>query len=101
MVTDAAGRKTPVRGLFAAVSYDGGETWPSIRLVTDDGPDRKFQTTDGREFTMSRTNAEPRGYLSVCQGKNGVLHLISSWNHYVFNLKWLGIKPAFGGRRRL
>ena len=94
MVTDAAGRKTAVRGLFAAVSYDGGETWPNIRLVTDDGSDRKFRTTDGREFTMSRTSTEPRGYLSVCQGRNGVLHLISSWNHYAFNLKWVQTPPA-------
>ena len=61
--------------------------------LTDDGPGRKVKTTDGREFTMSRTSAEPRGYLSVCQGKNGLVHLISSWNHYVFNLKWLQSHP--------
>lgn len=89
MVRDASGRRQAVRGLFAAVSYDGGETWPHIRLVTDDGPERKVKTTDGGEFTISRTSAEPKGYLSVCQGKNGVIHLISSWNHYAFNLKWL------------
>lgn len=88
-VTDASGTKIAVKGLFTAVSYDGGQTWPHVRLVTDDGPERKVRTTDGREFTMSRTNAEPRGYLSVCQGENGLIHLISSWNHYVFNLKWL------------
>lgn len=89
MVTDASGKKRPVQGLFAAVSYDGGQTWPHVRLVTDDGPDRRVKTTDGREFTMTLSNAEPRGYLSVCQGQNGLIHLISSWNHYVFNLKWL------------
>jgi hypothetical protein len=89
IITDASGKKKLVQGLFAAVSFDGGQTWPHVRLVTDDGPKHRVKTTDGREFTMSRTNAEPRGYLSVCQGQNGLIHLISSWNHYAFNLKWL------------
>ncbi|MFQ6035318.1 MAG: SUMF1/EgtB/PvdO family nonheme iron enzyme [Sedimentisphaerales bacterium] len=93
MVTDVSGKKRAVRGLFAALSYDGGQTWPYVRLITDDGPKRKAKTSDGREFTMSRTTAEPRGYLSVCQGQNGLIHLISSWNHYVFNLKWLQTPP--------
>jgi len=93
MVGDAAGGKRPVRGLFGAVSYDGGETWPHLRLITDDGPGREVKTTDGREFTMNLTHAEPRGYLSVCQGENGLIQLISSWNHYTFNLKWLQTRP--------
>jgi len=93
MVTDVSGRKKPVQGLFAAASFDGGQTWPHVRLVTDDGPEREAKTTNGREFTMSWTTAEPKGYLSVCQGQNGLIHLISSWNHYVFNLKWLQTPP--------
>jgi sulfatase modifying factor 1 len=93
MVTDASGQKRQVRGLFAAISHDGGETWPDRRLITDDGPEHTVKTTDGKGFSMSRTGAEPRGYLSVCQGRNGLIHLISSWNHYVFNLKWLQSRP--------
>ncbi|MHC4575680.1 MAG: hypothetical protein ACYS76_16430 [Planctomycetota bacterium] len=38
---------------------------------------------------MSIKSAEPKGYLSVCQGANGLIHLTSSWNHYAFNLRWL------------
>lgn len=76
------------RGMFAAVSDDEGETWHRRRLVPD-GPPREAQTTDGRPFTLGPDSAEPRGYLSVHQGRDGRIHLISSWNHYVFNLAWL------------
>jgi hypothetical protein len=94
MVTDASGVKRRVFGLFAALSYDEGLTWSAIRLVSDDGPAREMAGTNGKgKFTMSKTSAEPRGYLSVCQGRNGLIHLISSWNHYAFNIKWLETPP--------
>ncbi len=76
-------------GLFGTVSYDDGQTWTSQRLITDDGPGRPVETLDGTIFTMSIDNAEPKGYLSVCQGVNGVIHLISSRQHYAFNLKYI------------
>jgi len=99
-VTDTSGKKRQVVGLFGAVSYDDGKTWPKIRLMTDDGPERQVPGTDGwregRTFTMSRSSAERKGYLSVCQGRNGLIHLISSWNHYAFNLKWLETPPPTG-----
>lgn len=84
----APGGKLGFQGLFGAVSYDEGKTWPKIKVMSD-GPERELRTSDGRPFKMSRTSGEPRGYMSVCQGKNGVIHLISSINHYAFNLKWL------------
>jgi formylglycine-generating enzyme required for sulfatase activity len=89
VITDASGKERKVRGLYAAVSTDGGETWPHKRLVTDDGPSRPVECTNGGLFTMSGSNAEYQGYLSVCQGLDGVVHLISSRVHYSFNLKWL------------
>src|SRR5262249_25582349 len=91
-IVDAKGNRREARGLFAAVSTDG-ETWEDIRLVSDDGPGRQLETTDGRPFTMSRASAEPGGYLSVCQGLDGVIHLISSRQHYAFNLAWLHARP--------
>ncbi|MGD8238932.1 MAG: hypothetical protein PVH68_10300, partial [Armatimonadota bacterium] len=54
-----------------------------------DGPGRPVERMDGVEFTMSATTAEPRGYMSACQTPNGVIQLISSRQHYAFNLKWL------------
>ena len=88
-ITDASGKSRVVEGLYGALSYDEGKTWSKMRLITDDGQGREIPTTDGRMFRMSRESAEPRGYLSICQGQNGVIHLISSINHYAFNLKWL------------
>jgi hypothetical protein len=88
-ITDASGTERTVYGLFAALSFDEGETWPTRRLITDDGPGRPVERMDGVEFTMSATTAEPRGYMSACQTPDGVIQLISSRQHYAFNLKWL------------
>ena len=33
--------------------------------------------------------AEPQGYLAAVQGRDGNIQLITSKNHYVFNLAWL------------
>ncbi|HUU93868.1 MAG TPA: SUMF1/EgtB/PvdO family nonheme iron enzyme [Phycisphaerae bacterium] len=92
--TDASGRERKGSGLFAALSADEGKTWQIKRLITDDGPPRPMDGggNTGR-FTMSRDSAETRGYLSVCQTPDGVIHLISSKLHYAFNLAWL-LQPA-------
>jgi len=93
IITDSSGSRREVRGLFAAVSDDGGKTWANVRLVSDDGPGRAVETTNGGLFAMSARNAEPRGYLAACQGANGLIHLITSRNHYTFNLAWLRTPP--------
>jgi len=88
-IRDASGNHRPVTGMFAALSYDEGRTWPQTRLVSDDGPGREAETLDGAPFALTRSSAEPKGYLAACQGSNRLIHLISSWNYYCFNLKWL------------
>jgi len=93
MIVDASGRERPVSGLFGALSLDEGKTWPLRRLISDDGASREVETTDGTLFTMSASTAEPRGYLSVCQGNGNIVHLISSRQHYAFNLAWLRARP--------
>ena len=76
-------------GLFAALSYDEGQTWPVRKLLTD-GVSRTF---DGGawtgSFTMDATHAEPKGYLAVTQTPDGLIHLLSSRLHYRFNIQWL------------
>jgi hypothetical protein len=89
MVKDTAGKEQSVSGLYAALSLDEGQTWPIRRLITDDGPGRTVGTTDDQPFMMSARAAEPRGYLSVCQTADGIIHLIGSRQHYAFNLAWL------------
>ncbi|MHC4061893.1 MAG: SUMF1/EgtB/PvdO family nonheme iron enzyme [Planctomycetota bacterium] len=88
IITDKSGAKREVRGLYAAISEDEGETW-SVKLVTDDGPGKPGMTTNGGYFAFSQRNSEYRGYMSVCQAPNGLIHLITSFSHYAFNLKWL------------
>lgn len=88
-IIDVSGNERHVTGLFAALSYNDGETWTNIRLISDDGPDREIETMDGRPFVMGLNSAEPGGYLAVTQGKNGIIHLISSKQHYRFNYAWL------------
>ena len=76
-------------GLFAALSYDDGASWPVKKLLTD-GVER---TLDGGawtgSFTMDSTHAEPKGYLCCTQSPDGIIHLLSSRVHYRFNLEWL------------
>ena len=90
-IVDASGKERSVTGLFTALSYNDGETWQNVRLVTDDGPDREIETMDGRLFTLGLNSAEPGGYLAVCQGDDGMIHLISSKQHYRFNYAWLTV----------
>lgn len=92
---DKAGSERVGTGLYAALSEDDGQSWQIRRLITDDGPAREIDGggNTGR-FTLSADSAEPRGYLSICQAANGVIHLISSKQHYAFNLAWLRTPPA-------
>ena len=76
-------------GLFAALSYDEGKSWPVRKLLTD-GYAREL---DGGAwtgtFTLDATHAEPKGYLACTQSPDGLIHLLSSRVHYRFNLAWL------------
>ncbi len=89
-LTDAAGNLRKVSGLYAALSYDEGKTWPTKRLITDDKPPRQI---DGgahtKIFTLGPNTAEPKGYMAGTQTPDGIIQLISSKQHYAFNLKWL------------
>ncbi len=82
-------------GLFGSISWNDGDSWSGEKLITD-GSGREVETLDGSDFRLDDDNAEPKGYLSICQGRNGVIHLISSRQHYAFNLKWMdgGYTPA-------
>ena len=87
--TSSIGTNQKASGLFDALSFDQGKTWPVRRLITDGDPAHQAKTMDGRPFTMSATSAEPKGYMAGVQSPDGIIHLISSWNHYAFNAAWL------------
>ncbi|MDR2920933.1 MAG: SUMF1/EgtB/PvdO family nonheme iron enzyme [Tannerella sp.] len=76
-------------GLYVALSFDDGKTWPVKKLMTDG----KYRFMDGGAWTgffeMDETHAEPRGYLAATQTPDRIIHLVSSKNYYRFNLHWL------------
>lgn len=86
-------------GVFVAVSYDEGKTWPVRRLLTD-GVQR---TLDGGawtgEFTMDATHSEPKGYFAATQTPDGVIHILSSRLHYRINLPWIEAFNILSSRR--
>jgi len=85
---DQKGRQFTGYGLFAAVSFDEGKTWPVRKLLTPGKGD-----FDGgawtKKFSATPTRAEHGGYLAATQTPDGVIHLISSRLHYRLNLAWL------------
>lgn len=85
---DQQGRTFTGHGMYAAVSFDEGVTWPVRKLLTPGEGD-----FDGgahtREFTATPTRAEHAGYLAATQTPDGIVHLISSRLHYRLNLAWL------------
>jgi len=95
MIRQSDGMERQVFGMFAALSLDEGKTWPVKRLLTDGGPAREVDGGGNTgKFVMDSTHAEPRGYLASTQTPDGLIHLISSKQYYVFNIAWLrqGVK---------
>jgi formylglycine-generating enzyme required for sulfatase activity len=90
---DSAGGEFTGYGLYAALSFDEGKTWPVRKLVTPGGPKRNFVSTDDSPMVTSGTEAEWLGYLSIIQARDSTIHLLSSKNHYEFNLAWLKQLP--------
>ena len=88
-IVDASGEERMVTGLFSALSFDEGETWSCIRLISDDGDGAEVETMDGRLFAMDKSTSEPGGYMAGCQTDDGIIHIISSIQYYAFNLEWL------------
>ena len=86
--TDKNGKSFIGHGMFAALSFDEGETWPVQKLLTP-GQGEFDGGAWTEKFSTSPTQAEPGGYLAITQTQNNVIHLISSGLHYQFNLDWL------------
>ena len=87
--TDKNGKQFTGYGLYAAVSFDEGKTWPVRKLLCDG----KSRTMSGGAWTgsfeMDATHAEPAGDLAGTQSPDGMIHIVSSAIHYQFNLKFL------------
>ncbi len=85
---DQKGRAFTGHGMYAALSFDEGKTWPVRKLLTPGEGEYDGGAWTG-PFTATPTRAEHAGYLAATQTPDSVIHLISSRLHYRFNLPWL------------
>ena len=92
-ITDISGAERQIEGMYSAISHDDGETWTNYRPVSDDGPERRIESFDGFAVQFGISRSEPVGYLAACQAPNGLIHLVSSRNHYAFSYTWLVTPP--------
>jgi formylglycine-generating enzyme required for sulfatase activity len=91
---DGEGRMNTVTGLYAALSFDEGQTWPEEyrRVISN------LQVTETWEVevaawqrtqTLSKTAGQENGYMSVTQSPDGLIYLTDGKLVYTFNLAWL------------
>ena len=64
------------------------------RLITPGGKERTRERHRPRQVHAERHDGRTRGYLAATQTRDGNVQLISSKNHYVFNLAWLKQLPT-------
>jgi formylglycine-generating enzyme required for sulfatase activity len=79
-------------GIFAAVSYDDGKTWPVKRMLDSRGAqgirhEKGFGLKQPQ--LIDAAHGELKGYLAGTQSPDNMIHIISSRLHYRFNLAWL------------
>jgi hypothetical protein len=72
---NAAGQTENGSGMFAALSFDEGKTWPKRKLIPN--------------WHMKPWKSRYSGYLSCVQTPDDIIHLVNSNFYYRFNLQWL------------
>jgi sulfatase modifying factor 1 len=96
-LVDETGTVHKYYGAYAAISEDGGKTWPYKRFLTDITDD-EIRILNGygntKEFKMTQFMAEPKGYLTGIQTSDGLIHVLSSAFEYTFNEAWVKDGPA-------
>jgi len=75
--------------LCICISYDDGKTWPVRRILSNETQDRGVTGMSNGRVYLGPGNSEPTGYVTITQARNGLIHVVSSMNHYEFNLKWV------------
>lgn len=88
------GQVQNVKGLYVALSFDEGKTWPvHYRKVVSDIKDvKKVEVTLApwqKVNQISNNNGIGIGYMSVIQTPDGIVHLTDGKIVYDFNLSWI------------
>ncbi len=91
---NAEGKIDTIQGLYAAISFDEGKTWPEKyrRVISDvNGSEEKIITTAPwqRDNILSRTKGQEIGYMSAVQTPDGLIYITDGKIVYTFNLAWL------------
>ncbi len=91
---DGEGKMNYITGLYAALSFDEGKTWPEqYRKVISNlkGPDTLNLAIAPWQRTalLTKTKGQNEGYMSSAQTPDGTIFLTDGKIVYSFNLKWL------------
>ncbi len=89
LIKDAEGSERRIFGAFAALSYDNGVTWPTIRPLSAGCPPKPMTSVRDGAWTMDATHGIIGGYFSGSQSPDGIIHVADSRYYYRFNLGWL------------
>lgn len=94
LAKDGEGKQNEVTGLFAAVSFDQGKTWPAIyRKVISDLKGNEQLTIEiapwQHKNTLTRIKGQEEGYMSGTQTPDGLIYLTDGKIVYLFNLAWV------------
>jgi hypothetical protein len=91
---DAAGKINNIEGLFVALSFDEGKTWPTeYRRVVSDIKGSEIKEIEvapwQKKNKISKVKGIGIGYMSVTQSPDGMIYLSDGKLVYSFNLAWI------------
>jgi hypothetical protein len=91
---DGQGDLTTITGLYAALSFDEGKTWPEEyrRVISNLEVNEEYEFEGApwqRVHTLSRTKGQEHGYISATQSPDGMIYLTDGKIVYSFNQAWL------------
>lgn len=83
-----------VKGLYAALSFDEGNTWPAEyrRVISNMEVYEEMDIVVApwqRDARITRRQGQEEGYMSVTQSPDGMIYLTDGKMVYSFNLAWL------------
>jgi formylglycine-generating enzyme len=91
---DGEGRPNTVTGLYAALSFDEGATWPEAyrRVISNLEVSEELEIEAApwqRTHTLTKTAGQEDGYMTLTQSPDGMIYLTDGKIVYNFNLAWL------------
>lgn len=94
LAKDGDKKITTVKGLYAALSFDEGKTWPAEyrRVISNMEIYEEMDIIVApwqRTRKITRTQGQEEGYMSVTQSPDGMIYLTDGKMVYSFNLAWL------------